>query len=220
MPLITPTDIELVDCASATYVAGAQPYFEDAGSALRVFLTTRADGLNIIAIEGTHDALGWAIDFAGITAEDEQGLNHATLGFVHSGFYASAVSVLTRCALIAGRGAYAICGHSLGAALALLVGALLIDDDLPPVKIGAFAPPRVGGPNFVRTACSVPFCAYRYGHDPITEVPATLPGLPWTQVPLRILPASVPFLDPFHYHAIGNYTTAVHALPQALPPTA
>jgi lipase (class 3) len=220
MAILIPTDAELVDAAAGTYEPTATPIFEDVGTAIRVFLTVRDDGINIIAIEGTHSPLGWLLDFAGIKAEDQQGVNHASLGFVHGGFYASAVAILTRCALIAEKNPYAICGHSLGAALALLVGALLIDDGLPPIKTAAFAPPRVGGPNFVRTACSVPFCAYRYGGDPVTEVPMTLPSVPWTQVPLRILPATVPFLDPFHYHAIGNYVTAVHALPQALPPTA
>ena len=185
MTLALPTDAELVRCAAAAYDPAAIPHFEDADNAIRVFLTTRADGLNIIAIEGTHDVVGWALDFIAINVEDQQGINHATLGLVHAGFYAAAVSALTRSALIAARGPYAICGHSLGAALALLIGALLADDMLPPVKVGAFAPPRVGGEIFVKAATARPFCAYRFGDDPVTEVPIWFPPrFAYKQVPL------------------------------------
>jgi len=212
-----PTDAELVDCAAATYAPGAVPDFEDAGQSVRVFLTTRADGLNIIAIEGTHDPLGWALDFCATEIHDQQGLNHASLGFIHAGFYGSAVLALTRCALIAAKGPYAICGHSLGAALALLIGALLADDQLPAIKIGAFAPPRVGGGVFVKAVTTGPFCAYRYNVDPVPEVPLTItPAFPYLQLPLTALPGpSIPLFDitrRIACHHIANYQAGVKAL--------
>ena len=205
-----PSDADLVDAAAATYAVSAQPIFEDVDHAVRVFITQRSDLTNVIAIEGTHDALGWALDFFGATVEDQQGMNHATLGWLHAGFYASAVTALTRCALIAIRGPYAICGHSLGAGLALLIGALLIEDGYPPIKIGAFAPPRIGGAKFVKVATSVPFCAYRFGNDPVPEIPLALPGFPYEQVPLNQV--GTPMVDPFKCHAIENYVNAVHAV--------
>ena len=212
-----PTDAELIDAAAATYAAGAVPDFEDAGQSIRVFLTTRSDGLNVIAIEGTHDPLGWALDFCAADIKDQQGLNHASLGYIHAGFYGSAVAALTRCALIAQRGPYAICGHSLGAGLALLIGALLSDDALPPIKIGAFAPPRVGGPDFIKTATAGTFCAYRYSHDPVPEVPLTIPPIfPYQQVPLVQLPGpTIELLDlaaRIRCHHVGNYVSGVHAM--------
>jgi fermentation-respiration switch protein FrsA (DUF1100 family) len=210
-----PTDAELVDAAAATYAPTAPPYFEDAGNAIRVFLSTREDGLNILAVEGTHDVLGWALDFVAADIDDQQGMNHATLGFIHAGFYASAVAALTRCALLAGKGPYAICGHSLGAALALLIGGLLSDDNLPPVKIGAFAPPRVGGPTFAKVVTRGPFCAYRFNLDPVTEVPLTItPLFPYIQVPLVQIPGpSIPLFDlkdRIACHHITNYVVGVH----------
>jgi hypothetical protein len=223
MPI--PTDVELVGYAAETYTR-SDPYFEDANSAIKVFLTKRADGLNIIAIEGTHDPLGWALDFIGAEVEDQQGMNHATLGWVHAGFYASAVVALTRCALVAAQGPYAICGHSLGAALALLIGSLLSQDDfngrsLAPVKIGAFAPPRVGDAAFVKVATSMPFCAYRYNVDPVPQVPLTItPAFPYMPVSMTALPGpSIPLFDikrRVECHHIENYVVGVKAS-QALP---
>lgn len=213
MSLLLPTDAELVDCAAQTY-GSAEPFFEDIDRAIRIFLTKRADGLNILAIEGTHDTVGWLTDFIAIAINDQQGMDHATLGFIHAGFYEAAVTSLTRCALVAANGPYAICGHSLGAALALLIGALLSQDvfndrTLAPVKIGAFAPPRVGGDAFVKVVTKVPLCAYKFGNDPVPEVPINLPWLPYAQVPLRLV--GKPMINPIHCHAIANYVTAVHA---------
>lgn len=213
--IVLPTDAELVGYAAATYDPAAVPYIDDVNNSIRSFLFTRADGLNIIAIEGTHNPLGWALDFFGVTIRDQQGMNHETLGWIHAGFYASAVASLTRAALIAASGPYAICGHSLGAGLALLIGALLSQDELgdrglAPVKIGAFAPPRVGGDAFVKTINAIPFCAYRFGNDPVPEVPITIPDFPYRQVALTQVGA--PMLDPFKCHDIQNYVAAVKAL--------
>lgn len=209
--LALPTDADLVGFAAQTYTRD-DPYIVDVDRAIRTFVSKRDDGLNIVAIEGTHDPLGWSLDFFSVTVQDQQGMEHQTLGFVHAGFYDAAIAALPRLALLAASGPYAICGHSLGAGLALLIGALLSQDDfkdakLSPVKIGAFAPPRVGGAGFVKVATSIPFCAYRFGNDPVPEVPITLPGFPYQQVPLTQV--GYDFLDPFKAHAIENYLSAV-----------
>lgn len=219
--LILPTDVELVEAAAFTY-GSSSPYFQDDDHAVRVFLTERPDGLKIIAIEGTHDPLGWMFDFLGVSTDDQQGMNHETLGFIHAGFYDAALPALARCALIAAQGPYAICGHSLGAALALLIGGILSQYEfngrgLPPVKIGAFAPPKVGGSTFVKTVTAFPFCAYRYGGDVVPTVPIALPGLPYEQVPLIDLrDAHAPPLGMFGAHHIDNYVAGVTALAAAV----
>jgi hypothetical protein len=221
--IVLPTDSELVEAAAATYLANAVPNFQDDDRAIKVFVTKRtSDGLNIIAIEGTHDPLGWALDFLAAEVEDQQGMNHATLGWIHAGFYSSAVVALTRCALIAAEGPYAICGHSLGAALALLIGSLLSQDQLDgrslaPVKIGAFAPPRVGDSTFVKVATSIPLCAYRYNVDPVPQVPLTIsPAFPYMPVPMTALPGpSIPLFAitrRLACHNIANYVAGVKGL--------
>lgn len=228
--MIPPTDSDLVKAAAATYQPSSEPLFEDFEKAIRVFKSRTADdSLTILAVEGTHSSLGWAIDFAGASIEDQQGMNHATLGLVHSGFYASAVSALARCALVAAEGPYAICGHSLGGALALLIGGLLAQDafegrDLTPVKIGAFAPPRVGAQTFVDFITHIPICAYRYGDDPVTEVPMTTLLCPYRQVPLIHVGPPQRFRSPLlsdvtglirGFHHIANYVAAVLAREQS-----
>ncbi len=215
-----PTDAELVDAAAAAYDPAAVPFIADLGSALRIFRTQRADGLVIYAIEGTHDPLGWAFDFFALRIKDHAGINHPSLGFIHAGFYTMASVVLDRViADLTRSGApYAICGHSLGAALALLLGAMLIVRGMPPVKVGAFAPPRVGGQKFVATATSVPCCADRYGVDPVPTVPLDFPLLfPYGQVPLRELeapplPRDASLAQLFAQHHIGNYVSGVYAI--------
>lgn len=204
-----PTDAELVDCAARTYNADAAPFINDLGSSIRVFLTTRPDGLNIISVEGTHDPIGWLIDFLAIAAPDQEGVNHPTLGFIHAGFYTAAQAVIDRVADVASKEPYALAGHSLGAAMALLLGGLLIDRGVAPTKIGAFAPPRVGQGKFVKIVGTVPVSAYIFGNDIVPDVPFTiLPAFPYEQV--RLIQIGQPRADRLSCHAIANYVAAVH----------
>jgi Lipase (class 3) len=212
-----PTDGDLVGLAAGTYppyAPGVAPFCKSFDGAMQVFLTTRADGLNQFAIEGTHDPIGWAFDFLALDIVDHPNVKHPALGLVHLGFYNLMQSVLPAITEVAQKGPFSICGHSLGAAEALLIGAQLISDGLPPVKIGAFAPPRVGGATFVKIATSVPFCAYRFNVDPVPEVPLTItPDFPYLQVPLTALPGpSIPLFDiqrRVGCHNISNYVAGV-----------
>ena len=173
--IAVPTDIELVDAAAGTYVRnGPKPVIDDASGALRAFMTTRDDGLCIVAFEGTYDPIGWLLDFAAIPTHPM--MLHSDLGLVHAGFFAPAQAAMPKLAFAIGNAPYAMSGHSRGAAFALLCGALMIASGArPPLKIGAFAPPRVGSDLFVKIATSVPFCAYKFGDDPVPEVPFTIP---------------------------------------------
>ena len=205
--LALPTDRELVDQAAATYTSAAAPFYEDASQAIRIFLTTRADGLNVVSVEGTHDALGWLIDFLAVPADEHDGVDHPALGFIHAGFYVAAQAVIDRVDEVAAK-PYALAGHSLGAAMALLLGGLLINRGRPPMKIGAFAPPRVGGDQFVKAVGKVPVSAYIYGNDLVPDVPFTiLPAFPYEQV--RLIQVGQPRADRLSCHAIANYVAAV-----------
>lgn len=213
MSIKIPTDAELVDLAAATYAPDAIAAFSGVDGAMRVFVTARGDGLNQIAIEGTHDPLGWAFDFCALGISDHPGLNQPGLGFVHAGFYVLSDSVYAQVAAVARSGPFSICGHSLGAAQAVLIGARLVNDGLPPVKIGAFAPPRVGGSLLVKTATSVPLCGYEFGNDPVPRVPfRIMPPLPLPQFPYVQVPTTnigEPALDEFSCHNIANYVRGV-----------
>ncbi len=218
--LATPTDIELVDCTAQTY-ARTDPFAENLDNAVRVFLTTLPTGVSVVSFEGTKNLPGWMLDFFAIGTADpiaklfleiETGLHptitHPQLGLLHAGFDAGAMSVMPHIALAMMGKPFAITGHSLGAALALRVCAEFILDGTPPLKCAAFAPPRVGGDKFVKIATSVPSSAYRFGNDPVPDVPLTLPGYPYMQVPLSEVGSPMP--NPFDAHAIENYVAAVH----------
>jgi Lipase (class 3) len=205
------SDRALVLAAAATYEPKAAPLIEAIGGVLRVF-RTEVDGLTVIAIEGTHNRLGWLLDFIATKTEDHQAINHPTLGFLHAGFHLEAATIAPEIALMVHGRDYALAGHSLGAALALLLGGLLIDDGHAPVKIGAFAPPRVGGPQFIKTVASVPIAAVRFGDDPVPGVPFEFdPDFPYRQVPLAQVGA--PMINPFSCHHIDNYVNAIGGAP-------
>jgi Lipase (class 3) len=145
-----------------------------------------------------------------LRAEDHETLDHSSLGFLHEGFHFEATTILPRIALMVQGRDYALTGHSLGAALALLHGGLLINDGHPPTKIGVFAPMRIGGEQFVKTVTSVPFIASRFGNDPVPMVPPALePTFPYRQVPL--MQVGQRRFIPFDCHHIDNYVAAFPA---------
>lgn len=207
------TDRDLVAAAAATYSSAPTWSFFD--GTVNALLTKTAAGLPVVAIEGTHNRPGWAGDFCAITV-DESLIEpqhvpwpHPVLGRIHAGFYLFSRPLIPVVLAAIGDDPFALAGHSLGAALALLLGAELIIRGRRPQRIGAFAPPRVGMPDFVRTVTAVPVGAYRFGDDPVTEVPITLPGFPYAQVPLIAIGAPMP--NPLDCHHIGNYASTVGA---------
>ena len=208
--LVPPTDAAMVDLAAGTYPPGAVPFLQPAGFTDRLFRTVQDDGLTIFAVEGTYDPAGWLGDFLALDVQDQETENHPTLGFVHADFYRAALRLLAPIEQAARSGPVAVCGHSRGAALAAMLAGLMIDDGLAPVKVSLFAPPRVGNALFVKVLTSINYSAFRYGNDPVTEVPLTLADFPYAQVPLTIIGAPLP--DPIKCHAIANYVTAVHSL--------
>jgi len=200
------SDYDLVLAAKATYEPKATPIFECLGSSIRIF-QSKINDLNVIAIEGTHNPLGWALDFFAIAAENHQAIDHPALGFLHAGFYAAATLAMPTVKTAIGQEPYAICGHSLGAAEALLMGGLLIDDGRPPVRIAAFAPPRVGGEQFVNVVKPLTN-AYRYSDDPVPLVPFWTTKFPYKQVPLIEI-GETSFDNGFNANSINNYVNAI-----------
>lgn len=208
--MLLPTDAELVNECAATYTRN-DPIISDDASAVRIFakavVAPNEGTYNIFAIEGTHNLQGWLADFLALHVWDHPGKSIEGLGWVHAGFFALAQSVYPKLAKFT-QVPYAICGHSLGAALAVLLGATFAQRGNRPIKIGAFAPPRVGDIEFVRAVTQMPFCAYRFGNDPVPEVPFHIPFFfPYENVPL--VSGGAPKGDPFKSHAIANYVALV-----------
>jgi predicted lipase len=200
------TDRALVQAAAATYDPTNKPVWTGIDGALNVFVTDGFD-IPIIAIEGTHDIQGWLLDFLAVRVTDQSVVQHK-LGWLHAGFLASAENIYPFVDELIGGKPYALAGHSLGAALVLLLGAMLADAGSPPNIIGAFAPPRVGDAAFVNVISTLKVSAYRYGSDVVPTVPFTLePAFPYRQIPLT--PIGPPSHDGFKDHNIANYLVAV-----------
>ena len=208
-----PSDHALVLAAAATYAPSNAPFYQSFNGAVRVFKSVVGDIPNI-AIEGTHDPLGWLLDFLAVRADDNEGVNHPTLGWVHAGFLASAASIIDPIESTIGNQPYTICGHSLGGALALLLAAMLIDRGVAPVKVAAFAPPRVGAAQFVQIVRMVPCNGYLFGNDLVPDIPFTImPAFPYEQIPLIMI--GKPMADRFACHSIANYVAAVPQEPSS-----
>jgi len=205
------TDREAALAMAATYGAG-NPTFASLDSAIRVFLSDAPDGSVTVSIEGTHDPLGWAIDFLAIGVRDREMVHHPSVGMVEAGFLLAAQSVIGAIGPAVAGKRFNMIGHSLGAALALLLGALLGDEGHAADAIHAFAPPRVGYDDFLAALKRIGSAvrAFRFHNDPVPLAPLTLPPLwPYRQVPLIGLgPAPTHALDPADHH-YPNYVNAI-----------
>ena len=204
------SDRDLVAAAAATYATPTAD-FSGADGAVRVFRSV-IDGVPTYAIEGTHDPLGWALDFMALPIELHASVEHPDVGFVHAGFNAALDSVwATLVAAMAKDPIYVIVGHSLGAGLAILATGRQVALGRPPVQWAAFAPPRVGFKQLLALVAKVPGHAYRNGNDPVTDVPfRALPLWVYEQVPL-VRGGNV-YHPPWDAHHIENYVALVSSL--------
>jgi hypothetical protein len=206
-----PSDLELCQACAASYGPGT-PYFQPPGFTDRLFLTETADYATLIP-EGTYNAPGWVGDFLALGVREHPTTSAAGLSFIHADFYEAALRLLPAVQAVAARKPIALGGHSRGAALAAMLAALLIQQNIIPVKLALYAPPRVGAADFIALVTSalgvVP--AYKFGDDPVPEVPFTLePDFPYEQFSLTKIGAALPIA--IECHKITNYVAGVQAL--------
>lgn len=171
---------------------------------------TSSNGLLVLAFRGSVAPWDWAIDFAALPDIWHKPKDHPSLGPIHAGFLEAASSVIGRCALAVTGRPYVTVGHSLGGALAFLVGAMLATEDgMPPTAMFGFAPPRVGMGKFIEQTRAFSPAAWRYGNDPVVDVPLTIPPLlDYRQEP-NMTAIGVPMHDPLGCHHIANYVAAL-----------
>ncbi len=106
----------------------------------------------IITFCGSESSADWLTNFISII---DPGPFPNT--FVHEGFQDAIFPVVIKIALTLQKynpdqnKSIWITGHSLGGALAVLLGAMLIEDDFPVQGIYTFGAPRVGDPNFAQS---------------------------------------------------------------------
>jgi triacylglycerol lipase len=200
------SDFACAQFCAATY--NQPPTLPVPATGTDVRISTVADGL-VVAFRGSVTAEDWARDFICAPIVDRQ---DPQLGSCHAGFLDGAESVVAAITGAVGSGQFYLTGHSLGGALALGAGALLVCAGKSPVAIVTFGAPRFGMAKFVAALQPVAVRQYRRGNDPVPLVPFDVLPL------LRFLNARDPLIaigeaqrDPFACHAIEGYVADVEA---------
>lgn len=166
----------------------------------------------VIGFRGTDDPGDWLMDMMAAPALAYAKTGLTGLCIIHRGFLVAALSVYSRVkASIAGRDCV-LTGHSLGGAVALVVGAFLRADGTPPKEIVTFGAPRVGFAAFAEALADIPVRQYRRGNDPVTTLPVALSLFPYRHVRLPLLEVGKPDdLSPFASHHMAGYFDDVTA---------
>ena len=165
-----------------------------------------ADGL-VAAFQGTHDALQ-ALDDLDVRPRFMPGI-----GYVHHGFADLADAAYPQVCKWAGTfdEPLILTGHSLGAAIAILIGARMVAEGRTLAAIIGFGAPRVSvGPAVARVfrRAEFPVLLYRNGADAVPELP------PIFSHPAALLSVGTPSEGPLageRDHAIDSYIAALDA---------
>lgn len=196
-----------VQCGRTYYAS--HPKFHGFGNSSVAADVGSADlfGSNLVyCFRGSKETLDWILDFFAVPGTDnaDKAAQYLGMGPVHAGFLIGAMALLPQIKQDAQGRPFSLTGHSLGGALALLVGALLTQDGTPPVQIVTFGAPKVGFSAFVDVLHGVPVREYRYGADPVPLVPD------WPYMHVNQVQIGKPVRNLFQNHAITNYIGALN----------
>jgi hypothetical protein len=207
-----PTDLDCCQACSDTYRSDAdwdkQWTQDDIHVALR-----KVSGVDVVAFRGSVDAKDWFEDFRGLPR------HHPLVGWCHRGFL-DGMDFVVQELLVAGIGKkkpFAITGHSLGAARALIVAGILTAHKIYPARIITFGTPRPGMSKLSRILNNggYPIRHYKNGPDPVADVPFAIPFLWPYRKPQHDLALNVPPEkdedDPFKWHNISLYLLGIAA---------
>lgn len=177
----------------------------------------RYNDCEAVVFRGSVDPHDWLDD---AMAAAIRPFDHWAIGAVHAGFYRGMeMFTTTLLPMLSGR-PLLVAGHSLGAARADILTGLLIAAKQPPARRVVFGEPKPGFTKFCALAAQVPAASYRNTdgteHDPVTDVPFTLPMWPYCHpTPLTDVSAQ-PTVDdpanPFRLHHAALYVAALTAI--------
>jgi len=148
-------------------------------------------------------------------------IHHDDLGPVHAGFYSGMRTVQRELTEIVPSRPLIVCGHSLGAARAVILSALLTLDGKEPIARICFGEPRAGFARLREILAPInQQRSYRNrnatDHDEITGLPFSLPLLPYrhptdlTDLTVAPMPHT---LWVFRFHVPELYAGATPATP-------
>lgn len=171
----------------------------------------------IIVFRGSLTPLDWFRDIEG------EPFDHPVLGPIEEGFGKGIDYAAERLLPILDT-EFVLTGHSLGAAHATLVGALLSVAGKKPKSVCLLGAPKPGyaqlGKNF---DCST-IQSYKNRYDPVCDLPVTFPAFPYVSIVQPILidmPSKVknPVFDPLGRHHVDLYQQGILALEKTVGTT-
>lgn len=173
-------------------------------------------GFDLVVFRGSITLADWIADFRALAVPSR-------IGHVHVGFYKGMQNVWTDLRPLLGQPAI-VAGHSLGAARAGVMAALMTVDGAPPAARVVFGEPKPGLLDFAEIIKGIPARSYRNGddlhHDLVCDVPFSFPPLQYVHptpiVPVCCKPQGDEFasLGAFAWHHVGLYETALAVLSQ------
>lgn len=215
---MTVTDLDLINLNLAIYaLPGATAviwdHYNPGTDAVGIcWGVKRLDGIDCIVLRGSTTFEDWIRDFEHFAlAENEPGL-----GRVHPGFYDGMPQTWGGIKPLVGPRTI-VTGHSLGAARADVLCALMVLDGVFPLARVVFGEPKPGMLDFADLVSSIPGRSYvnsgPHGHDLVTDVPFTFPPEEYVR-PAPLTPASDPpplrdAWGPFAWHHARLYAGAV-----------
>lgn len=199
------SDLALAELARAAYteapsISGSGPF-----RGTHALAGTDPAGELAIAFRGTDDPSDWIVDLMAIPQLTYRSADLVKLCFVHRGFFLAAASVTKQVQAMVGKAPYSLAGHSLGGAIALIVGSVL-SRDTALRRIVTFGAPKVGFDAFASTLNGVEVRQYRRGNDPVTTLPIALRLFPYRHARLPLLPiGAANDSNPFACHSMAGY---------------
>lgn len=127
---------------------------------------------NVLVFRGSVTRLDWFNDVKAIPVEN------ALVGPVEMGFNDGLAELFPKILNDIGENPI-ICGHSLGAARALIFGGMLAAAGRRPAKVVGFGSPRPSFGKLTSILKDIPGAVYRNRSDPVTHVPFPVPFRPW-----------------------------------------
>lgn len=211
-----PSDSEIAQICAAIYQPTAIVDFDhfDAGEDDGIcWAIKRLPGFDVVVFRGSVTALDWVRDLRALAVKTR-------IGHVHIGFsegmehmWADARPLISQPCIVT--------GHSLGAARAAVLCAMMVLDGTVPVARVVFGEPKPGLLDVAELLKAVPGRSYRNGdalhHDLVTDVPFSFPPLqymhPTAIIPVCAKPGDGLFakLGIFAWHHMPLYVAALAA---------
>lgn len=172
------------------------------------------DGFDVIIFRGSLTLQDWIADLRALAVPTR-------IGHVHVGFFAGMEHVWSEARALLTQPAI-VTGHSLGAARAGVIAALMAADGSAPIARVVFGEPKPGLLDFAARLKDIPARSYRNGdarhHDLVTDLPFSFPPLQYVHptpiVPVCCKPEGIEFEDlgVFAWHHVSLYETALAVL--------